>query len=262
MTAFRRRASTTCTLTNNTILSVSNLGEPIQSPIDVNGLEIALNWLLNFTAAGLPVISSIPYLFWNADEKVGVRDWSVDAYRSFKSILTFPIWEFAPNNYGDPFKEPLPDEFHTTAAICKPYDRIVVNSGMLITYIILQSLLLFGAWTFAVWRNVERSIIPYLSAFPLIDFVAKLIDKDSLDQNHLLLSDKIDKLRAGDSVDVLNTLKDSIAVSNQSTGCSEARDSEQVIALEPYTLPSPSTSVKPFGFQVERAGGPGGGCLY
>lgn len=47
-------ATTTCANSNSSILSVSDLGIPTQNDVDINGLDKALNWLLNYTALGLP----------------------------------------------------------------------------------------------------------------------------------------------------------------------------------------------------------------
>jgi hypothetical protein len=221
LTVYTRQATSTCYQSNNTILSVTDLRQPVLNEIDIDGLNIALNWLLNYTAAGLPAVSSIVYLFWNAPPGLGVHDWSVDAYQSLKSLLAFPIWEFSANNYGDPFEEDLPPEFHTSASVCEPYDRIVINSGMFIAYLILQSIVLAFFWGVIIWRWIGHYTVPELSSYPLIDFAAKLINKDILSKHIQLLDTEVEKLvPAGNKqiVEILNDLEVTCREDNRRTG--------------------------------------------
>lgn len=201
------RASTICARSNNSILSVTDIGKPTQNEIDIHGLNLALNWLLNYTAEGLPAISSIPYLFWNAQPGLGFHDWSIVAYQSLKSLVAFPIWEFSVNNFGDPFNQTLPPDFSTSASLCQRYDKIILDPGAFIAYLVLQSTVLASFCAVIILRLVYKSVIPELSSYPLVDFTAKLVENDG--REHRPIWDlKKENLRNAKSKEVVETLKD------------------------------------------------------
>jgi hypothetical protein len=177
LTVYSLLATTTCAQNNNSILSVSDLRRPTQNDIDLDGLDIALHWLLNYTAQGLPAVSSISYLFWEAPSKLGYHDWSIVAYQSLKSLVAFPIWEFSRNNFGDPRLEPLPDEFKISASLCRPYYKLILNPWLFAAYLVLQSAVIMCCCVVIVWRLVCRIVIAELSSYPLVDFAAKLVEK-------------------------------------------------------------------------------------
>lgn len=174
-TLYSLSASTACSRSNNSILSIADLGKPTLHEIDIDGLNLALNWLLNYTAQGLPAMSSLAYMFSNAASKDNYHDWSVATYQSLKSILAFPIWVFSVNNFGDRSEEPLPPEFHTSASLSKPLDKIVLNPAAFIAYIVLQATVIMVFWAVIIWHLVCKSVTPKLSSYPLVDFAAKLV---------------------------------------------------------------------------------------
>jgi hypothetical protein len=208
LTLYSLRASTICARSNNSILSISDIGKPTQDDIDIHGLNLALNWLLNYTAEGLPAISSILYLFSNAQPGLGLHDWSIVAYQSLKSLVAFPIWEFSVNNFGDPFKETLPSNFSTSASLCKPYDKIALDPRAFIAYLVLQSTVLLFFCAVIILRLVYKSVIPELSAYPLVDFTAKLAEKTILEEHHPIWDLKKANLMDAESKEVVETLKD------------------------------------------------------
>jgi uncharacterized membrane protein YgcG len=208
LTVYSLLATTTCARNNNSILSVSDLGRPSQNDIDVNGLDMALHWLLNYTAEGLPAISSIPYLFWEAPGGLGYHDWSIVAYQSLKSLIAFPIWEFSRNNFGDPRLEPLPDEFKISASLCRPYYKIIIDSRLFVAYLVLQSTVLMFCWVVIAWRLISRFDIAELSSYPMVDFAVKLVEKGISGQHGSIWDLRNEILWNAESKMVLKTLKD------------------------------------------------------
>jgi hypothetical protein len=80
MTLFSRRATVPRARRNNSIISASDLTEPVPSPlIDMKDFRTALGWLLNYTAAGLPPQPSITFQFWNRNADLSEHDWHVVA---------------------------------------------------------------------------------------------------------------------------------------------------------------------------------------
>ncbi|KAI3578616.1 hypothetical protein IWW34DRAFT_911570, partial [Fusarium oxysporum f. sp. albedinis] len=165
---------------NNTIMSVSNIITKEARPrVDIQALSLAVGWLLNFTAANLPVQSSVAFGFWIAGSDAYQTFWKADAYRMLKSIVAFILWEFTANNNGNPAvanAEPnghtpdLPAEFHVTASICQPYTRFIINRGSFTAYMVLQSVALIFCWMVILWGFKVRKKIPATSSFPLVDF--------------------------------------------------------------------------------------------
>lgn len=167
-----------------------------------------MQWLLNYTAEGLPAISSIPYLFWNAQGGVTYHDWSIVAYQSLKSLIAFPIWEFSRNNFGDPRLEPLPEEFNISASLCRPYYKIILDSRAFVAYLVLESVVLMFCWAVIVWRLLGRVVIGKLSSFPMVDFAAKLVEKGISGEHHSICDLGNGVLWDAGNRLVLRTLKD------------------------------------------------------
>jgi hypothetical protein len=140
--------------------------------VDVGALGSALNWLLNSTAQGLPAASSLIFLFSNAAPGGNYDEWSIITYPSLQSILAFPIWEFSIK--GGSTEGSLPPEFHTSASLSNPLDKIVLNQAAFVVYLILQTTVIAFLWVVLLWRCLWKPSTPRLSAYPLIDFTAKL----------------------------------------------------------------------------------------
>lgn len=169
---------------NNTILSVFDLvTQEATSSIDVQALSLAVGWLLNYTAANLPVESSPDFQFWDTGPDAYQAIWETNSYIMLKSILDFSFWEFTTNNNGNPAvsnTEPngqtpdLPAEFSTTASICLPFARFLIDRTYFIAYIVLQSAALAFCWVVVCWGYVIRKQLPVTTSFAVVDFVAKL----------------------------------------------------------------------------------------
>jgi predicted small integral membrane protein len=169
---------------NNTILSVSNLTtKEANSRPDIQALSLGVGWLLNYTAANLPVQSSVTFGFWIAGSDSYQTFWKADAYRMLKSIIAFILWEFTANNNGNPAvanAEPsgqtldLPAEFNVIASISRPFTRFIINRASYIAYIVLQSVALIPCWIAVVWGFMIHRRMPATTFFPLVDFEVNL----------------------------------------------------------------------------------------
>lgn len=101
MSIFSRRASTVSARRSSSTITVSDISTAIPYPLDdIQALHAAMEWLLNYTAVGLPPRSSMASLFWNS---VGTteHDWSVSAHKTLTSLLAITTWLSTENNYGN-----------------------------------------------------------------------------------------------------------------------------------------------------------------
>jgi hypothetical protein len=116
--------------------------------------------------------------------------WSTDVYSALKSLLAFVLWEFNVNNYGNPIMREsphqeityLPPEFSTTASICNPYVKVVVDPRMFAAYLILQLVVLLFVWACLIIIWLSCSMLPEISSYRLIDFAAKTVEKNVPDR--------------------------------------------------------------------------------
>ncbi|KAF3021121.1 hypothetical protein E8E14_013576 [Neopestalotiopsis sp. 37M] len=130
---FQLQATVIAARSNFSIVEVQPSESYTSVEVDLLAYKAALNWLLNFTAAGIPAPSSIVELFW-ADRNA-MRDPAYYAIlsQSFQSILAFPFWFFNANNYGnldlqtETIITTLPPEFYTQVDIVKPYSMFNVD---------------------------------------------------------------------------------------------------------------------------------------
>ncbi|GAB7354876.1 hypothetical protein MBLNU459_g5518t1 [Dothideomycetes sp. NU459] len=183
MTVYSRQATTVCAASNNSILSAYDLGTPqLHSAINITALNLAVGWLLNYTASGLPAESSIAFWFWFGSTGTYASLWENNAYKTLQSLLAFLIWEFATDNNENPAlasqqgskQASLPAAFQTTASISQPFTRFALNEGAFITYIVIQSLALIFCWTVVIWLYISPTRCPEISSYPLLDFAGKL----------------------------------------------------------------------------------------
>ncbi|KAI9766721.1 MAG: hypothetical protein M1840_006365 [Geoglossum simile] len=177
---YNRRASVITARSNFSIMSVSSIGPPTQDlNINLAAYRTALDWLLDFNATGIPAPSSIAERFWNTQDLLLNEVWSIELYQTLQSIVAFPIWQFNPNNFGNPdlaaqeIVSTLPPEFYTNASIVAPYTKIVVNRDMFIAFLVLESIVLAFIWIVLLYIWIARSHLPIISSYPLIDFVLK-----------------------------------------------------------------------------------------
>jgi len=183
VTLYERKATMLSSRSNLTIVEISNLGDAKKvsfSAGDVKGYRAALSWLLDYAKAGIPAPSSIIEGFWSSREKLG--DSTIDGIllQNLRSILTFPVWLFNANNWGNTgvqggvLSPYVPPEFYKTASIVKPYVKLKFDSVILLLFIVFQGGVLLFLWALWMWTVVAARRLPEVSSFPLYDFSHKL----------------------------------------------------------------------------------------
>ena len=189
MTIYQRTADLVTARSNFSILSATNLSPPTQnSDIDLAAYSDALTWFLDFNASGIPATSSVAEYFWNGKDNLASPYWSSELTRTFHSVLSFPLWYFQPNNYGNialdqtHMSDSLPKEFYTKARLTKQFTRIMIKHDMFIAYVVLQGIAIAFLWAVLVWLWVTRPRLPIISSYPLVDFAfkAKVADFEGL----------------------------------------------------------------------------------
>ncbi|OCT52480.1 hypothetical protein CLCR_09860 [Cladophialophora carrionii] len=208
-------ASTACTRANNSIISVTDIGEPTLEGIDIEGLDLPLGWLLNYTAQGIHAESSLVYMFWHGDPHPAARhDWSTATYLSLKSILAFSMYMFSVNGAGDPLRSErsFPSRFETTASLCRPLEKVIVDPGAYIAYIVLQSTVILFLWVVVVWRWSLKTPLQESSAFSLADFAAKFVRKEIVTESGQPWAFKRDFLKGAGSRKVIEVLSEARVV--------------------------------------------------
>lgn len=109
--------------------------------------RLALRWLLDFTAAGIPPPSSIAQYFWSAPLQLTSQYWSPGPRKALQSVIAYPMFFFNVNNVGNialltvATASDLPDEHHTRASVASPFTKIVVSHDMFILFVVLEVLL-------------------------------------------------------------------------------------------------------------------------
>jgi len=165
--------------------------------------------------------------------------WSTDTYTALKSLLALVLWLFNVNNYGNPIMRPsphqeityLPPEYSTTASICNPYVKVVVDPRMFSAYLILQLVVLLFVWTNIILFWLSRSILPEISSYRLIDFAAKAVEKNVPDKR-TGLDEKLESMTNGGDGRVRKELRD-VKVFLRSNG-GEQGNTTAVSVAEPY----------------------------
>lgn len=194
MTVFDRTMTTVCSARNNSISSVYNLGDPhLLTNINITALRVGVEWLLDYTASGLPPQSSVNFWFWFNPFSVYASIWESNAYTSLQSILAFIIWECCPGNSGNPLVasqqyDSLPAGFHTTASVTEPYTKLVLSSITFTTYVVLEIAVLLFCWAIFVWQFATayfKRPLPSISSFPQVDFAGKLRRMSGIDDGRL-----------------------------------------------------------------------------
>ncbi|KAH6660903.1 hypothetical protein BKA67DRAFT_617481 [Truncatella angustata] len=181
MAVFSRRATVLAGLANFSIVSTESLSPPVRlEDLDIASYELALKWLLNYTATNIPAPSSIIESFWVSDVQLTSPTTHGLLTQSFQSILAFPFWLFNANNYGNTalktqdMIDTLPIEFYTQVAVVAPYSKIGFDKGMFIAFIVLQGAALLFIWVVLAWVWVfvgarEASALPKITSFPIFD---------------------------------------------------------------------------------------------
>ena len=177
---YSRKAHAITSRSNYTILSTITASDAeLNTNIDLPSFRLALSWLLDFNASAIPATSSIASLFWIAQDQLKSEYWSSELYQTLQSIITFPLWQFNPNNFGNiditpkEIAQGLPEEFYTKASIVKPYTRIVINHDMYLSFLVLQGVVLGFVWMIPFWLLLFPRRLPQTSSYPMLDFAFK-----------------------------------------------------------------------------------------
>lgn len=169
---------------NRTILAVSNVvAQEARHPIDAEALGQSMGWLLNYTAANLPPVSSVAHPFTFIPSSVFEADWHLQAYDTLQNMLGYSLWYFTENNEGN--KDLAMDQrqgtaptvaaqFHVDASLCQSFTRFVIQRRSLHLYVALHSALLAFCWAALARGLAIHARLPKASSFPAVDFGAKL----------------------------------------------------------------------------------------
>jgi hypothetical protein len=161
--------------TNSSIVSVSDLGEPILETVpDMVGLRQAIDWLLDWQSAGVPVTSSIAAMFWNAQVQLSNEFWDSEPSIAFQSIIAYPFWMFHDNNFGNvdlpvhDIDPNLPEEFFVKVSVAIPLSKILISDDEFITFAVFEGLVLLYLWCAVAWLyydspSVSKPFTPYTS---------------------------------------------------------------------------------------------------
>jgi hypothetical protein len=145
-TVYSWRSTVIAARTNFSILSASYQDSGTLNPdLDLDSYRLALRWLLNYTAAGIPAPSSVAEYFWSAPGQLSTDYWSIQLRQAFQSIIVYPLWLFNINNVGNvdlinhqgDFSI-VPADFRTTASISAPHTKIVVNKTMFTLFLVFE----------------------------------------------------------------------------------------------------------------------------
>jgi hypothetical protein len=175
-------------------MSVSDITPPAQVFLTDSELityRSALGWLMNYTAANIPAPSSIVQNFWSSSRELSAGPNSYGALgQNFQSILSFPIWLFNANNYGNTdllesqVIQTLPTRFYTQASLVAPYSNIQFDPAMFIVFVTLQGLALGFVWLVLLWAWFFIRDLPVISSYPDFDGMFKMkIDMEPLQDN-------------------------------------------------------------------------------
>ena len=92
LSIYKRQATTINTRSNWTILEVAEISPPTQvTGTDISALRMAIHWLLDYDAAGIPPTSAFMGVFWNSRIQLTAADWTKDLTRSFQSMFVVPM---------------------------------------------------------------------------------------------------------------------------------------------------------------------------
>ncbi|KAK3942839.1 hypothetical protein QBC46DRAFT_405902 [Diplogelasinospora grovesii] len=87
---YTRQATVIASRSNFSIASISDLTDPVLVPdIDLSEYRKALNWLLNYTAANIPAMSSILESFWFYGPEIQSPENHVLVSQKFESVITW-----------------------------------------------------------------------------------------------------------------------------------------------------------------------------
>ncbi|KAF2267579.1 hypothetical protein CC78DRAFT_591957 [Lojkania enalia] len=184
MSIYSLKSSLVAARSNFSIIAITDTTPPIQNPdLDIQTYRQALDWILDFNASAIPAPSSIVEHFWNAQTLISSPYWSAELTRTFQSILTFPLWHFQSNNYGNidlvdqEMITTLPPEFYRKLSLTRPFIKIIIDRPMFIAFLVLEGVALLFTWAVLIWLWITRPEIPPLSSYPIVDFAFKAKEK-------------------------------------------------------------------------------------
>jgi len=195
MTLFTRQVTVLAARSNLTTMSLSSLSPPnpiTLSAADISAYRSAISWLLDYSPASIPPPSSIIELFWSNQASLSDRFTDGILINAFRSVLTFPIWLFNANNYGNTqglsariLNPNLPREFYTQAAVVSPLVKLRFDPVLLVVFMCLEGVVLAVLWIAlatlflpsVLLRSNDQAERPAaeatVSSFPVADFLFK-----------------------------------------------------------------------------------------
>ncbi|KAK5627505.1 hypothetical protein RRF57_003220 [Xylaria bambusicola] len=180
LSAFTRSATIVAARSNYSIIDVADISAPLLLPdFEIDSYRIALNWLLNYSAAAIPAPSSVAQSFWSSTDQLMDPSTYGILQQNFQSILAFPFWLFNNNNWGNielrsnQITPSLPPQFYTEASIVAPFTKIRFNRSMFALFLALQGLATFFCWATLCWLWLGPKIVTKMSLWSLFDVAYK-----------------------------------------------------------------------------------------
>ncbi|ETI24507.1 hypothetical protein G647_03876 [Cladophialophora carrionii CBS 160.54] len=124
------------------------------------------------------------------------------------------MYMFSVNGAGDPLRNErsFPSQFETTASLCRPLEKVIVDQGAYIAYIVLQSTAILFFWVVVVWRWSQKTPVQESSAFSLADFAAKFVRKEVATKSGQAWGFSRDFLKDAGSTNVIEVLREARVV--------------------------------------------------
>jgi len=175
---YRRFGTIVGAKSNYTIISASNLTEPLPisfTSSDLEAYNTVLDWLLDYSKADIPAPSAIIETFWSSKNQLQHEYTRAIMQRGFRSILTFPLWLFNANNVGNSeitervISPNLPPAHYTTASLVQPYTKIKFHPALVATFVACLGIAIIFGWLVLVWAFSVRRSLPEISSFPMFD---------------------------------------------------------------------------------------------
>ncbi|RYC57014.1 hypothetical protein CHU98_g9193 [Xylaria longipes] len=180
LSAYTRYATIVAARSNYSIVDVADVSAPmLLQDFDTSSYRIALNWLLNYSAAAIPAPSSVAQSFWSSPDQLKDPSTYGILLQNFQSILAFPFWLFNNNNWGNvellanQITPSLPPQFYTEASIVAPFTKIRFNPSMFAIFLTLQGLAMIFSWGSLCWLWFGPKIVTKMSLWSLFDVAYK-----------------------------------------------------------------------------------------
>lgn len=155
---YKRTSAMVVSRTNSSIVSLSDLGQATLDPQpNMAGFKEAIDWLLDWESAGVPVTSSIAAMFWDAQDQLSNQYWDSEPSTAFQSIIAYPFCLFHNSNFGNvdlpvhDIDPNLPSKFSTTASLAVPLSKILISNAEFIAFVLLEGTTLLFSWGAIAW---------------------------------------------------------------------------------------------------------------